>query len=579
MTASATTPREAAGGSAGLRVDVATGPAASYDGLRTALAELARAGASFGDLPMRYGAEWAVLRPETKHHGAPLATIALSASERRLHRESEQVFRVLSTGAAALCRAAAELGRPIVLGGVGQTDLTSLRGFMRAVEHARTVHGAQIALEGADRIWPTAVPYIDERLRCLRRMGSTVKATDVKQERGRGAVDASPERDLFDAAMDASGSARDRLAAALAYCRSAFFSANWEGTAIVATAALDLTKGMPDSDVDTLLSTVHSGSADGQAEAIEFEPAILRTAADVTAFLWKVLGIQATFRGDQDWALRCFHAMRDTGPGLSVELHAQSCLYAALTLTKRYGRHDDAAAELAQGFSVVPPQEGEPASVRRERGWLHNLRGLTHFSRTDLRAALEDEKAALDCIHGLRDDSSVHLRVNLLSNISVLQEAANMFEPALRTWGRFRDAAGAYQPNFAKHHAYREAGLMLKLGDRIGALAGLARSAQSAAELHDDFHGCEIGLEASALLIEEGRAAEAMSHLDGALAAARRLGDPYRIALAMAGLSAPASEIADMAARSLTHPRAAVTLADLPRPRTKLNRPFDLVNI
>jgi tetratricopeptide (TPR) repeat protein len=400
---------------------------------------------------------------------------------------------------------------------------------------------------------------------------------------------------LFTAAQDASGSVTDRLAAALRYCRSAFFSANWEGIAIVAGAGLDVVDALSVGAVDGLVAA--SASADDQADAIEFEPAVVRTVADVTAFLYKVLGIQATFRGRQDDALDYFRAMRDRGEGLSPELRAQSCLYTALTLSKRYGRNEHAVAELAEGFEAVAPATGERDSVRRERGWLHNLRGLTHFAQHDLRAALESEKSALDCIHGLRDASSVHLRVNLLSNISVLQEAAKMYEPARQTWARFRDAAGADNPSFAKHHAYREAGLTLRLGDADEALAGLAQAIAAARLIRDDFHEYEISLEAAAMLVDRGRPAKAMEHLDAAAVAARRLGDPYRIAVASAGRAgcgapdAPgAEEIARMAVSSTTYPSAAAELAErvrtsradllglLPRPRTKLNRPFETIN-
>ena len=581
-------------GRARLEIDVASGPAASYDGLRSALSALAAAGATFGDLPRRYPAEWHVLWPAEPYDGPPLASIALSASERRLHRESEQVFRVLSVAAGALCHAAVELGTPVILRGVGQADLTSLRGFLRAVEFARTVPDARLAVADAERVWP-GPGYRAERVRYLRRMGVPVEETDLVAEAG-SVWFPSRERTLFEVATDDCAAPIDRLAAALAYCRSAFFSANWEGMGLVARGMLDVAATFPDARVDELVAA--SVADDGQAEAIEFEPAILRSTKDVVAFLWKAIGIQATFRGTQDDALHSFRAMRTAGDGISPELYAQSCLYTALTLSKRFGRNDDAVRELTEGFAVVGARPEEPASVRRERGWLHNLRGLTHFAQRDLTAALAEEKSALECVRGLRDASSVHLRVNLLSNISVLQESAKMYEPALRTWERFSAASGADNPSFAKHHAYREAGLRLRLGDRAAALAGLARSVASAAELRDDFHECEISLEAGALCADEGRLARALAHFDTAREAAVRLGDPYRIALAMLGqvaCAAPSAaqlnEVGRMAARSITYPRQAAALADrirtpghdlwasLPRVRTKLNRPFDLVNV
>jgi tetratricopeptide (TPR) repeat protein len=601
--------RAAAG--TGLEIDVGSGPAASYDGLRAALAGLARAGASFDDIPKRYPAEWQELWPHgltgtaaagpadqagPEYHGPVIAELALSASERRLHRESEQLFRVVCAAAAAICRGAAELSVPVALRGIGQADLTSLRGFLRMVEFARTAPEAQLVIVEPGLLSADGV-YTAERVRLLERMGAVQGRADVRENgRPRAAVPfSSAERQHFDVAMSQTATACDRLSAALRYCRVAFFSGNWEGMELVARSALGLVPGLSDAQVADVVAA--SVTDDGQAEAIEFESAILRSATDVTAFLWKVLGIQASFRGDREQALRCFRSMRQVDTGLSAELCAQSCLYAALTLSKHFSRHDEAVSELGVGFAAVAGRVGEPASARRERGWLHNLRGLTQFVQRDLRGALASEKSALDCIRDLHDASSVHLRVNVLSNISVLQENARMFEPALRTWTRFKEASGAYNASFAKHHAYREAGLLLCLGEQDRARAALEQSATAAAALGDDFHECEISLEAGTLCAEDGRAADAGTYFDRARTAAGRLGDPYRIALAMVGQAgaadppaAPPRDAAEMALRSLTYPAEAAKLAslidtpsrppwaDMPHARTKLNRPFDLVN-
>ncbi|MFD0660698.1 hypothetical protein [Thermocatellispora tengchongensis] len=242
----------------------------------------------------------------------------------------------------------------------------------------------------------------------------------------------------------------------------------------------------------------------------------------------------------------------------------------------------------------MPPRAGESGGHRRERGWLHNLRGLTCFALGEPREALEHEKRALACIEGLSDASSVHLRINLLSNVSVLQEKTGRHRQALATWARFERAAGASNTPFAKHHAYRAAGLALLAADRDAATAGLERSLACAEESRDDFHACEIRLETGGLLVRAGDAAGAYACFAAGEEAARRLGDPYRIALALAGQAvcggrAPGAEVAAVAARSLANAGRARALCEradsavgaaelLPGPRTKLNRPFDLVN-
>ncbi|MCX4662780.1 hypothetical protein [Streptomyces uncialis] len=585
-------------GAGAVRVDVATGPAASFTGLRVALGELRSRGATFGGLSERYAAEWAELFPGGD--GAPdalgIAEIALAPSERRLHRESEQNYRVLATAAAALCAGAEELGRPLELSGVGGTDLSSLRGFMRAVEHSRTRPGAELRLDAPERVAPPVLPEADyraERARCLRRMGVPVDVASLRTELPAYRPGPDPvggqEAALLAAAFG-DGTAFDRLTAVLAGCRRGFFTGNWEAMAALAGLGGRLLDGFPDASVGDLLTAARE--QDLQAEAIEFEPGILRTADDVRAFLLKVLGVQATFRGRQDQALAYFRAMRE-GERLSPEVRSQSHLYAALTLTKRLGHVGDAVAELEQGFAAVPHREGEEKSVRRERGWLHNLRALTHFAQKELRDAFGHEKQALACIEGLDDASSIHLRVNLFSNISVLQEKAGRHPQAARTWARFKEAAGSGNATFVKHHAYRAAGLALLCGDRDAALEDLSRSVACAAEFDDDFHEAEIRLETGTLHLADGQRAEAAGHFERAVELTARIGDPYRMALAGVGRAeaagtAPDSSLGELALRGLTRPGDGAELAAriakgdtaglLPRVRTKLNRPFDLIN-
>ncbi|MGW3149934.1 hypothetical protein ACWDG1_35760 [Streptomyces sp. NPDC001177] len=589
-----------ANGSA-VRVDVNTGPAASYTGLRETLSALRAEGADFGDIASRHPAEWAELFPAEAAPGTtPLEEIALAPSERRLHRESEQVYRALSVAAAALCAGTSQLGRPLLVSGIGGTDLSSLRGFMRAVEHAQVVEGAELLLHEPTSVRGTVGGHADyrgERVRCLRRMGLRVTEDDLVMdlgtERDTGFVPVSEEGELYLRARDGESSAVDRVAAALAYCRRAFFSANWEGMAAVADEALALLSGIPESRIPVLLAKAEPEQE--LVHAIEFETAILRGTADVRAFLFKVIGIQAGFRGDQDTAVACFRAMRDGADGLSPEIRAQSHLYSALTLSKRKQRLADAVAEVEQGFEVVRERQGEAESIRRERGWLHNLRGLTLFSERRLKAAFEHEKQALACMAGLTDASSAHLRINLYSNISVLQEKAGKHTSALRTWEKFKQATGAANAAFVKHHSYRSAGLRLLVGEREAALADLDTTLVNAAGLGDLFHETEVRLELGMLHATSGDTETAREQYEGAERVARLLGDPYRIALALAGQALTSGSVsasravATTAALSLTRPGDADALAKtvaeggeltalLPKPRTKLNRPFDLIN-
>ncbi|GGM73546.1 hypothetical protein GCM10011609_06680 [Lentzea pudingi] len=580
-----------------VEVDVATGPGASYDGLRRALQALRASGATFGDLPGSRPAEWAELFP-AEADGPALQDVALAPSERRLHRESEQVYRVLTVAAAALCTGAAELGSPLLLTGLAGTDLSSLRGFMRAAEHAATSPGAQLLVSprfGVGEPPGADADYRAEKVRCLNRMGLPIGLTDLVPDpnaRHTPPEVFTPEADLYARAMG-DGSAADRVSAALTYCRLAFFSSNWEGMASVAVSSLALLPGLEETAVEKIVTAARD--SDDLAAAIEFEPGIVRSLADVRAFLLKVLGIQASFRGDQAAALAHFAAMRESGEKLSPELRAQAHLYRALTLSKRSGDLVEASAELDAGFAAVAARPDESDSVRRERGWLHNLRGLTFFAQKRLKSAFEQEKLALECLAGLTDSSSAHLRINLYSNISVLQEKSGRAEQALATWEKFSQASGSSEPAFRKHHAYRSAGLRLLVGEATAALDDLAVTLECARFGRDDFHECEVRLELGGLHTDRGESERALEHYRAAEDAARRLADPLRIAQAKAGRavvtgdSSGTEDVVRFARISTSSPAKAAALADaasdtramaavLPRPRTKLNRPFDAVN-
>jgi tetratricopeptide (TPR) repeat protein len=364
---------------------------------------------------------------------------------------------------------------------------------------------------------------------------------------------------------------------------------------IVAGICLPVATQLTAVDLAGLIDDQAGAESGAETQAIEFEPALLRSVGDVRGYLLKVLGIQASFRGRHDEAVGYFRAIREVDGPISTEIRAQSHLYSALTLAKR--RHQLAAAgtELDAGFAAVSEHPAESISCRRERGWLHNLRALTLFAQQDLVAALDHEKAALSCIDQLADASSVHLRVNLVSNISVLQERAGKFESALRTWDRLGAAGSSSDATFVKHHAYRAGGLRLRAGDNAEGLVRLSASLEHCVRLADDFHECEIAMELGTHLLASGDHAAASDRYDQAATAAARLGDPYRMALSEVGRSAAEGvrvghQTALLAMESLTHPVAAQALAQgcqegadpltlLPAPRTKLNRPFDLINI
>ncbi|MFI0206651.1 MULTISPECIES: hypothetical protein [Streptomyces] len=392
--------------------------------------------------------------------------------------------------------------------------------------------------------------------------------------------------------MDPDGAALDRIVSALAYCCHAFVSENWEGMAVVADEALDvLARSSRNLTFDLVVGT-HAGPSTPWAFGLE--PVALRTTADVRGFFLKMLGIQALFRRDRGAALGYFQSMQHVD-GVSVEMGAQAHLLAARTLARRRQSLPDAILESERGLALLQKCPGETESLRLERGWLHNVLGAALFSARRWKEAFENEKKALACLEGVSGSGSAHLRMSLYSDISALQEQVGKPATALRTWRRLKQLCGDSGVAFSKRHAYRSAGLGLLLGRKSESLIDFDVSLDSAVRSGDAFHTTEICLEVGGILAADGQADAAVMAYGRAEAAARALGDPYRIALALAGQVASSGHafsvrpVVETAALSLSHSRSAQALAEtalrggdllalLPAPRTRLDRSFDLVS-
>jgi tetratricopeptide (TPR) repeat protein len=578
--------------SGAVRVSVAAELPVAYAGLRTLLGTLLHeTQAPVAELAAGFQREWHVLFPESSVASDDLWAVALTPSERRLHRESEQVFRVLNAAAAALVRCLARCERPVVLEGAGRCDLVSLRGVMRAVERSRLEGAGEIVLcDWADRA-PWALGPERERLRS--RIGPVSVEDSLAGQAPAPAPADDREGRLLALAVNAGADPTERMAALLEALRSCFFTTNYEGMLL----AIDVGERMLASGAELDLDRMHAEidrltAGTATSAALEMEPAVLRTRHEVAAFLWKLRGAVDTFRGDHAGAFASFGRMLEEGP--SPELRSQARLYRSLMLTKRLRQPEAGQAEAEIGLSEL---QGNSDGIRRERGWLYNVAALAYFDRGRIREAFDLERQALACVAGLSDPSSTHLKINLISNISVLQETAGRHGDALATWRRFTNESTEWDESFRKHHAYRAGGLALAMGDAAEAREQLEISLDSARAIDDHFHAQAIAAELGGMLLADGERAAAVAAYERAAELAPAVGDPLALAVSRAGRDVaagrpPAAETADLARLSITYPDRAGALAAaveaggdealrrlLPLPRTKLNRPFDLVTV
>lgn len=585
----------------------------AFTGVRRVLSAIERAGVRVADrLIEHYPAEASVLLPSDRlpGHSPSLSSVALTPSERRLHPESEQVFRTLAAAADVTVAAIAEHHLSLHLLAAGATDVPSVRGLLRLVELARW-RGVDdlLTLSGLDRRSGLAAALDAENVRSpeaeqlakrigapglARVVGATADSAVVPP--GEKAAAQCPEERLLALMRADTEAPTDRIAAAVESIRRGFFRSDLEVMAYAAVTGRDLCR--PDLAIDgTGISDAlaRCGADPDLTDAMEFEVGVMRGTADVRAFFHKILGVVHSFRRQNEQALHWF-AHINGDPQVSVELRAQASLYRALTLVKMLKDPASARQEADSALALLRESGVEADTVDRERGWLYNVRALCAFVAKDYRAAMADERAALRCVAGKTDSSSLHLKINLVSNISVLQERGGDPRAALRTWERFSNVGTGWDLIFRKHHSYRRGGLALATGDHETAVAAFEDALDAAARLHDLLHQMVISLELGGLSLRRN-AGSAAGHYRAALAAADRFGCPYHralgeVGLALAGGGLPDAATGKRARRTLTYQRAARTLQAaiedgdqdrlrelLPYPRTKLNRPFDHVNL
>jgi tetratricopeptide (TPR) repeat protein len=585
-----------------LEIDLGSDVAVAMTGLRRIVASLRSETPEVVDrVAARHAIEWAELFPSDQPPAVTLWDVANSPSERRLHRESEQVFRVLQAGGRALVDAMTELERPLVLRNCGTGDVVSLRGVMRAVERSRSSGATGVIVCGE---WEAPAPAGSmgdrkqgqlDRLR--ERMGANLEDESSPAGAARPAtpIDAveSPERHHLRVLTDPERPAADRVASALLAIRSCFFSTNYEGSLFACDHALELLRERPEVAAEDVASAFTALDDGVGTPAIEIAAETIDgPRVDLEALLWRSIGVNFSLMGDQAAGMEMFERALAARPSRLAE--ATLRMYVGLLLSKRMSRVEDAVDELCRGLTLVETDTSPRASV--VEGWLRNVVALTYFKRSQLRDAYEEEVRALRKVAQHHDPSATHLKINVISNLSVLQETAGRCAEALKVWRRFMEISSEWGPNFIKHYSYREGGLHLANGDEAAALASYQRSFDSAAATDDAFHRTAIAVEIGTHHLAGGRREEAARWFADALACGQELGDPYRIGQAMAGLALatgePPGPAARMLALSTTYPEPARALASaiegrddtavaaaLPRPITKLNRPFNLVNL
>ncbi|MEO3810605.1 hypothetical protein ABGB17_16515 [Sphaerisporangium sp. B11E5] len=589
-------------GTAPVVVAVGTRLPVAFSSLRAVLTALAGLAPEVVDeVARRRRPEWQWLFPGTFPDAPLLADLAGTPSERRLHAESEQVFRVLDTGAEAVTAALVAVGRPLLLRGIGHADVVSLRALPRIAERLALSGATGTGLWLADLDPPAGTSARAAAVRratlaaLLDRLGVAAPSPEPPVEILTDDVpgDVPEHRQLTEVLGEPAGPPERTAAAALLAIRSCFFSANHEGGILAAEALLTLLDTVPALDCAAVREHFTALDPGDGTPAIGVHVDAAASPAHLRAFALRSIGVVRALVQDIEGARAEFDRAAAVAPDAVSE--AQVLLLRALLAVKRAGTLPLGVADIEHGLGRLAKEPSEVSAV--EQAWLRNVRALAHVRAKEYPQAMREEKKAVALISKLHSADATHLKINLISNISVLQEMAKKYDTASGTWDHFAKISSGWGDSFFKHHSYRAAGLDYRAGRHEEALAGYATAYELARRLDDQLHQQIVATEIGGMLLDLGEPGRAGEWYVLAETAATALGDPYALAVARTGRAVaagqtPGPDVRELAAASLAFRVEAATLiaaldaagddpaslaGALPRPTTKLNRPFRLI--
>lgn len=249
---------------------------------------------------------------------------------------------------------------------------------------------------------------------------------------------------------------------------------------------------------------------------------------------WKWCGLIHAYLGNFAEAIEAYEqalANADDSP-----TRAQIYAYLSLLATKRMGNHNQATTLLEAGLEQIASREDEASII--ERVWLYNIKALSLFLRKQYTEALKLCKQGYTLVKPYHSGDVLHLKINLISNMSVVFEETGDVATALKTWHAFRQFLREGNQLFQKVYYYREGGLLLKLGDTSRAIEAFVRSYQEAEAIHDTFHMDFIARDVGALYYHTQQWEQARHWFTLGQAAARQTGNfareqGARVALAL----------------------------------------------
>lgn len=455
------------------------------------------------------------------HAAMPLAQIGLTPSERRSHRESEQLFRMINGFCDLLIcaqRTCPSFNKaPLVIWweDLHLADRPTLLTFRR-LNHWVTQSGAPILLVGT--FCPveshTKVSTSDDTAQYLNwqalhhQMVNEVRSQLFAEEI---VISNTPGLSTFHLLPDGEETVTNGVsdhslneaqatllashflqrqdivkgtAYALQAMRLAVFNLNLEGVLFLSHQVLALLTP-DDFDIEEFKQVWKTLTAGEHYAALEFSVSSdIKHTDDILIAIWKAVALVHTFASEHQKSVECYQ--RALVLARTPTMQAQLYMYLGLITGKRLYKIEEARAYLNKGLALVEGMDGAEAAL--EYSWLLNVSALMAFQTKEYRNAMSMVQKGLSNIKAYHESEVTHLKVNLISNISVLLESTRQFDQALKTWHFFQDFLGTANEIFAKHYYFREGGLLLKMNNLTETISCYEQSYEQAKAVHDKFH-------------------------------------------------------------------------------------------
>jgi tetratricopeptide (TPR) repeat protein len=283
---------------------------------------------------------------------------------------------------------------------------------------------------------------------------------------------------------------------------------------------------------------------------------------------------------------------------------AQSHFFLALLKIKRLRSPLQGRAHLDEAIALFAGRDDDTAL--NELAWLYNLRALSFVETRDAEAARKQVMTAIRYNKRCsKSADSIHLKINLLSNLTNLEEFTKKVPRAIERWSVFEPMLDHAAGSFAKHFHYRMGGLLAKIENFEAAAQHLERAYAEGVSQRDQFYCALIARDLGGVYYRAGHYETAANwyadciriehemaepagqtsdwlahwfcrwrHETGGDTAAEA-GVPLYKTIATASYGAAGADTGEAGQSGFSE----IERRTLPRPGTKLNRPFHIANL